>query len=107
MNEMRHLLVALLFALSGCVAVRQPEIQDFAQDKVTIKIPANLGDYAANNTNPEEKARIQAEADRVCGIYGHTASQVVSAECGKKTKNGFFCREWHYSFACTPVGGLL
>ena len=57
-----------------------------SEDKVTIKIPANFGDYAPNNTNPEEQALIQVEADRACTIYGRTATQVVSSDCGETTR---------------------
>ena len=92
-----------LSALVGCFATRQPQLHDFAEDKVTVKIPANFGDYAPNNTSPEEEAYIQAEANRACGVYGRTATQVMSAECGKATQNDAFCIEWHYSFACVPV----
>ena len=100
------ILVPLPFTLAGCFPVRQPETHDFAQDKVTIKIPANLGDYAPNNTSPEEEATIQAQAQQACAVYGRTASQMVSANCGRQTDNGFFCLEWHYHFACSPLGGM-
>lgn len=54
---MPTLLLTLLLTLAGCsFPVRQPGIHDFAEDKVTVRVKSNAGDYAprAVQSNPEE-----------------------------------------------------
>ena len=106
------LLLLTTLATSCSFSVHQAETHDFAEDKVAIRIPANIGDYAppTQQNNPEQWPTIQAEADRACQIYDRTASNIIAARCGLLGDPDsilFKCREWEYLFACSLLGGPL
>lgn len=102
-------LLTVLLVLAGCtLPVRQPGIHDFAEDKVTVRVKSNAGDYSpkAVQSNPEEWAMVEGEAERACAIYNRSRSNLVAAKCGIMGDPDsilFSCREWHFMFACSPL----
>ena len=107
--SMLAVLLTVLFVLGGCsFPVRQPGIHDFAEDKVTVRVESNAGDYSpqAVQSNPEEWARVEGEAERACALYNRSRSNLVTARCGVLGEPGsilFPCREWPFLFACSTL----
>ena len=91
------LIVALV--LAGCAA-RLPVVSDISHDQTKIQIPSLL--FASDQQ--QQRQKVQAEADRACGIYGRIASNPISSRCVERGDFGI-CITEEVLFACAPADG--
>ena len=90
--------LAVLVTLIGCVPVL-PVVSDIRHDMAKVQMEREL------IASPDRQRKIQAEADRACGIYGRIASQQISTRCIKRDTMLNICVRDEILFACAPADG--